>query len=1111
MQFRTIGRTDVSLSVVGLGTVHLQMLPEQQAVDTLVSGFAQGVNWVHTAPDYGGVDPLIVEAIARSKRPVMVAQGSPGRNEDLPAHFEHALHIHRTRRLALYGLGGIEDLEWHGENVWGGGGMVEYLKRQKADGRLGGIFCSTHESADYVVRLIESGAFDAIMLAWNPLGFHQQSHLYARVKRGRGFEDLTEYRTRVFPLAAERGVSLLIMKPFAGGLLCRSRALPPHDWLAGSAEPLPAADVLRLILEAPGVCAVVPGAASPEEAAENARAGHGPLSVSTLGRARIERTVASMRTMLCSRCGKCEGTCSRELSIPGMFRDAYIWSARNETTGADPTENYFDLHPDPVLACTTCSNQSCACPQGLPVPLALGRVHDTMQTLIRHDQHPGPSSGFEAHTSSGPYRVHVLTREVPVRLPAGSSGTVRFLVGNAGEDRWLASQHTPDQTAAVGIAVVVENAIRTVVPLRNTVWPGARSQIAFSLDAPDRTGNHRLSFALLPLQSRDLAEGSVFHSSVVVVDPLPPRRLRGRIGHWLRRAGLRPDGALAAGTGEGRGDEDVGAEGRVARGAEYLDHSFPGWLKAGVTCGVRLRMRNSGSLVWSAAATDGTRVEAHLYVDDVLLLVLPLPHGDVPPGGEVNWHFAFRAPDAPGSHRVQVYLTHQAGPTFASDGVAPWVIDVQVVRAPLTETVRLVELERKHNPWHYDPLLGIPESRDGRPFPLFIARGKGCRVWDVEGHEFLDYTMGWGSTILGHADDRIQAAVREMVDTTGAVLPFPHPVEMEVSRRLLDWFPGNDMVVFGKNGSDMCTIASRLARVITRKRVILSCGFHGWQDFGLDYFTFEDCGIPDRPGRVLHKFPFNDRARFLELYEHHRHDLAAVMIEPAGPLIDDEAGLGGEPEPEFLHTVADAARQAGALLIFDEIITGFRYRHGSVQQATGVVPDLTCLGKALASGMPLAALVGPYRVFIPHFHKAHFNATFKSEVYSLAAAHRALGIYRDSPVVDHLWRYGEQLRAAVHDVCRQMDVPAEMTGPPFRMLLVFRHADPARRQLMRTLLLQELMKEGVITVSGMVLPSAAHDDGVLRRTVEAYGRALEVVAHAGRTNTLHQHIELGTV
>lgn len=127
MQQRRVGATDVHLSVVGLGTAQLQMVPERQAVETLIRGFELGVNWVHTAPDYGGIGPWIQRAIDCSRREVMVVSSAPARLEHIEAFFEDTCHVHRTRRLAMYGLAGIEDLEWQGENVWGPGGMIAYL------------------------------------------------------------------------------------------------------------------------------------------------------------------------------------------------------------------------------------------------------------------------------------------------------------------------------------------------------------------------------------------------------------------------------------------------------------------------------------------------------------------------------------------------------------------------------------------------------------------------------------------------------------------------------------------------------------------------------------------------------------------------------------------------------------------------------------------------------------------------------------------------------------------------------------------------------------------------------------------------------------------------
>jgi glutamate-1-semialdehyde aminotransferase len=712
--------------------------------------------------------------------------------------------------------------------------------------------------------------------------------------------------------------------------------------------------------------------------------------------------------------------------------------------------------------------------------------------------------GFPDKTIDGRHRVVVHTSDVPARVGPRATGVARFLLQNVGDRRWMASQHTPDRSAAVGVGVVFDDRLAAVVPLRNTVCPGEVSPLAFEFRAPAAPGIHRVGFSLMPLRALGTEEGTVFHSGTVTVEAdaspgLHEGGLRRRVARLLRRGLAKARGRMyAASAVVGPGP---------AYGVRCAEHSIPDRLRAGVTYGVRLTLVNSGALTWYAHPPDGRRVDVRVLVDDALLAVLPLPQAEVAPGQEVTLHFPFRAHDDAGQHRVRVELVHQGVTRFTDQGVEPVTIDVHVVAAPVTESVRLHEIARKHNPWYYNPLTGIPESRDGRPFPLFISRAKGCRAWDAEGNEFLDYTMGWGSTILGHADDRIQDAIRRVLDD-GTVLPFPHPVEMEVSRMLIEDFPSNDMVTFGKNGSDVCTIAARLARVVTKKKTILSCGFHGWQDFALDYFRFEDCGIPDRPVRALHKFAFNDRAGFLALYDRHRDDLAAVMIEPAGPLISDEEGLGGSADVEFLQMVADAARKANALLIFDEIITGFRYEQGSVQRATGVVPDLTCLGKAMASGMPLAALLGPYRLFLEHFHKTHFSPTFRGEVYSLAAARAAIRIYRSEPVAAHIWRHGEALRQGIHDACRQLSVAGECTGPPFRMAFVFRESDVTRRRLKRTLLMQELLKERIITLSGMMLPSYAHDDEALQRTIRAFARALEIVAHADRRDDLHRHVEI---
>lgn len=1113
MPTRQIGQTGVHLSVVGMGTSQLQMLPQRQAVNTLVRAFEGGVNWVHTAPDYGGVEPWIKQAIRASGRQVMVATGSPPRSADLPAFFENTCHVFETPRLALYGIAGIEDIEWFGENVWGAGGMVDYLQRKKAEGRLGALYCTTHGNADYVERLIHSGVFDAIMLAWNPLGFHQQSHAWARHKIGRHHEDLIEFKDRIFPLAQARGVSLLVMRPLAGGMLIKSRAFEPHDWQsAPGEEQVSAPDVLRQILDMPGVCSVLPGMASVEEAAENISAAEPAVAKPAETQAHIDALVAQRRSNTCNRCGDCETTCSQQLAIPAMFRDAALWTLRSELNQADRAENYFDLHPDPTLACVSCSNRSCECSHGIDIPQALGIAHAQMQKLRQSRQHPGPTAALADHTFDGPYKVLVLTRDVPTSLAAGAMGTVHLLLRNEGTQQWLATQHNPDPTVAMGVAVLVNGQVASIVPLLNTINPDEHFlPVVFEFAAPTAPGNYALQLGLRTLAATGAAAVpmTIFYTGALVAEATAPATRPSKTS--MTPATPETSTASAPSTPYQRIKQWLtpapAPQPSAPYAAQLLEHTFPAQANNGVTHGVLLRLQNTGTLPWQAHAAGSQGVHVHVLVDNVLLAPLGLADAEVPPGAETAIHFPFRAPDQAGPHTIRLELHREDGAALPGHRPIAWTHSLQVNAAPWTRTVELFELERNHNPWHYNPFQGITHTRDGKPLPLFIERAQGSRVWDVEGNEFIDYTMGWGSTILGHADPRIQAAIRDTLDC-GAVTPFPHPLEMEVSRMLVEDFAPHEMVAFGKNGSDVCTIAARLARVTTGKRVILSCGYHGWQDFGLEYFAFQDCGIPYPEERSLHKFRFNDTAGFLALYARHKHELAAVMIEPACPLIDDVAGLGGEPDLDFLHVVADATRRAKALLVFDEIVTGFRYRNGSVQKDTGIVPDLTCLGKALASGMPLSALLGSQKLFLPSFHKTHFHPTFRGEVYSLAAAKAAIQIYRTEPVAQHIWQHGEALRQGIHGVCAELGVAGVCTGTPFRLSFIFTEPDLQRRRLKRTLLMQELVKQRVLTVAGTLLTTTAHDAETLAITVNAFRTALTVVAHADKTDTLHSHLDM---
>jgi predicted aldo/keto reductase-like oxidoreductase len=511
MQRREVGATGVRLSVVGFGTAQLQMLPERQAIAAMRRAFELGVDWVHTAPDYGCVEPWIARAVRESGRDVTVATQSPAYLNLLEPFFDNARRIFGRDTLDLYGVNCIEDIEYIGENVWGRSGMIDVLQRKKRDGTIRALFCTTHGPIEYMERLVTCGVFDAVMVAYNPLEFHLLSYHAARY--GRRFENLRDVRARLFPLAAARGVSVLVMKPLAAGLLTRGRAFPPASWPPGHRS-LAAADLLRHALAHPGVCAVVPGIASVEEAEEDALAGHEPLTLHESRIAAIEAAAGEMRLSLCSRCGECEPTCSRGLPIASMLRDAYIWSYGNETFMADDRENYVALHPADALACVDCEQQTCRCPQGLTIPRALAEAHETVRSLRTAGRHPGPLTGLAAPSPVAVHQALVLSQEIAVRQ--GTPAVARFLVENQGAEMWTAFSHIPDPALAVAVGVSVDGILTTRIPIRQNISPGQRSPVVLEFEAPEAPGSHRLDFHFMPLGAAALdARSTRFFSTTV--------------------------------------------------------------------------------------------------------------------------------------------------------------------------------------------------------------------------------------------------------------------------------------------------------------------------------------------------------------------------------------------------------------------------------------------------------------------------------------------------------------------------------------------------------------------------------------------------------------------
>jgi glutamate-1-semialdehyde 2,1-aminomutase/spore coat polysaccharide biosynthesis protein SpsF len=305
--------------------------------------------------------------------------------------------------------------------------------------------------------------------------------------------------------------------------------------------------------------------------------------------------------------------------------------------------------------------------------------------------------------------------------------------------------------------------------------------------------------------------------------------------------------------------------------------------------------------------------------------------------------------------------------------------------------------------------------------PLFLLRGVGGHVWDVDGHEWIDFPMALGPVLLGHAEPLVEEAiVRQLRD--GISYTLAHPLEVEVAERIVELCPGVEAVRFAKTGSDATTAAVRVARAYTGRNRVVVCGYHGWHDW-YAASTPRAKGVPAGAAALVDTFPFNDLTRLADLLA--GGDVAAVVLEPSGAAL---------PEPGFLTGVVDLCRRFGTVSVFDEAITGFRIAPGGVREKYGVRPDLSCYGKALGNGMPIAVIAGSWEV-MRQFEAVLFSGTYGGETLSLAAARAVLDVVAHTDVLAEIEATGRALqsgmRASVerHNVADRVSVGGEPSRP----------------------------------------------------------------------------------
>lgn len=375
-----------------------------------------------------------------------------------------------------------------------------------------------------------------------------------------------------------------------------------------------------------------------------------------------------------------------------------------------------------------------------------------------------------------------------------------------------------------------------------------------------------------------------------------------------------------------------------------------------------------------------------------------------------------------------------------------------------------------------------------------IERGSGCRVWDVDGNEFIEYGSGLRAVSLGHAFAPVVDAVRRELER-GSNFVRPARIELECAQALLERLPNAEMVKFCKDGSDATSGAIKLARAHTGRDLVAICGSH-------PFFSVDDWfigasgmpgGIPQATRDLTFKFTYNDLASLEALFDAHAGQIAAVILEAEKETV---------PAPGFLEGVRALCDRHGSVFVLDEMITGFRWHDGGAQAYYSIRPDLSTFGKGLANGFSVSALAGRRELMqlggFDHDRERVFllSTTHGAETHGLAAAIATMKVYREQPVVQTLWARGERLADGLRRAAEAAGVAQQVPilGKPCCLVFGSRDAQGQPSQPFRTLLMQEILRRGILATSLVV--NYSHGERDIDQTVEAFAEAFVVYRKA---------------
>ncbi len=381
-------------------------------------------------------------------------------------------------------------------------------------------------------------------------------------------------------------------------------------------------------------------------------------------------------------------------------------------------------------------------------------------------------------------------------------------------------------------------------------------------------------------------------------------------------------------------------------------------------------------------------------------------------------------------------------------------------------------------------------------FPVYAKRANGSHFIDVDDNEYVDYLCALGPIILGYCYPRVNDSIKEQLES-GILFSLPHKLEIDVSELLCKMVPCAEMVKFSKTGSGAATGAVRGARALTNRDKIAYCGSGGiWHDWYATIIS-RNQGVPDFNKNLILPFDYNDIDALEYIFENNKEEIACVFME---------ATIFEKPEADFLKKVKKLAKDNGAVLIFDEIVTGFRLAKGGAQEFFGIEPDITVLGKGIANGMPLSAVVGKSE-FMKIFDDVFFSTTYASDTLSLAAAKATIMEINEKPVIKRIWENGSQLMEEFNKITKENSLDIELLGYPVRMKIIGKDSQGNDSILLRSLLVQELVKRGIFMHPGVAFISYSHTKEDIKLTLNALSDSIPTIKKAVVEDKLMSYLD----